>query len=107
MIEFYIMWSNKFQNAVFNMHYVEFSWTCIMPVLSGHLAIPRGWPLNTGLTVVLLALRTLTLKLFLHILNYCARNSGRYALSARAVKKCKDIQRSGGQFNIYAQVYLS
>ena len=22
------------------------------PVLSGHLAIPRGWPLNTGATVL-------------------------------------------------------
>ena len=23
-----------------------------IPVLSGHLAIPRGWPLNTGFTVL-------------------------------------------------------
>ena len=25
----------------------------VQPVLSGHLAIPRGWPLNTGSTVQL------------------------------------------------------
>ena len=24
----------------------------VQPVLSGHLAIPRGWPLNTGSTVL-------------------------------------------------------
>ena len=24
----------------------------LLPVLSGHLAIPRGWPLNTGSTVI-------------------------------------------------------
>ena len=26
-------------------------WTVFHPVLSGHLAIPRRWPLNTGSTV--------------------------------------------------------
>ena len=29
MMELFIMWSNKNQNTVFNMYYVEFSETCI------------------------------------------------------------------------------
>ena len=68
----------------------------LLPVLSGHLAIPRGWPLNTGSTVFPSKASNFTTHKFMFAISVLACENSRFP-SLLAVGETSPAARSEGK----------